>query len=324
MWDFKAGQAMGLMLQTMPFIILRLVIYFGITLAFIIVTGVGAGIGWGVGIVGGPDFQGAATFWGGLIGFGVTAGVVFLIREYLLYMVKAGHIAVLVALLDGQQVKQGREQIELAQAEVKARFAEASVLFAIDQIVKGVLRAVTGLAQGIVSILPIPGLQNMVGLLRAFLNIAVGFIDEVILAYGIRTRSENPWQSAQDALILYGQNYKVMLKNAAWLTLFVYGLSLLVFIVFLAPAGALALLFPNGWGAFGIIIALLGAWSVKSALIEPFAITCMMQVYFPAIEGQTPNPEWDQRLSEMSGKFRKLKEKATDWMRGRPSDAASQ
>lgn len=55
--------------------------------------------------------------------------------------------------------------------------------------------------------------------------------------------------------------------------------------------------------------------------MEPFAIICMMQVYFRTIEGQTPDPAWDARLSEMSGKFRTLKERA---LSAAPGGAAPQ
>lgn len=49
MWDFSVGSALKLMMRTLPFIGLRLVVYFGITLGYILVTGVGAGIGYGEG-----------------------------------------------------------------------------------------------------------------------------------------------------------------------------------------------------------------------------------------------------------------------------------
>ena len=316
MWDFRLGEAFGLMMRTMPFVLARLVVYFLITLAYILVTGMGASVGWGVGIFGDEGFRASTTFWGGLAGFGLTAAVLYFLREYILYMVKAAHIAVLVELLQGKALPDGQNQVKYGQTIVTERFAEANVLFAVDQLIKGVLRAVTGLVQGIASFLPIPGLQQIAGLIRAFLNIAVGFVDEVILAYNIRNRATNPWASAQDALILYGQNYKVMLKNAAWLAAIVYGLSILAFILLLVPAGAIGYLFPSSLSAMGILIAVLLAWSFKAAVLEPLAITCMMQVYFPAIEGQTPNPEWDRRLSEVSGKFRQIKEKASSWAAG--------
>jgi hypothetical protein len=321
MWDFSMSRALGMMAKTMPFILFRVIVYAGIAIAYVLVTGVGAGVGWGIGSILHDD--GASTVWGGVIGFGLTAGVLYFLREYILYVVKAGHVAVLVQLLDDQPIPEGQGQISYATGIVKARFAETNVLFALDQLVKGVLGAVTGLVQGIASILPIPGLQNIVGIIRAFLRIAVGFIDEVILAYIIRTRSTNPWGSAQTALVLYGQNYKTMLKNAAWLTLFTYGLAFVVFLIMLAPAAGIVAIVQNGWSVGGLLFAVIFAWAVKAALIEPFAIACMMQVYFKVIEGQTPDPAWDERLSSVSRKFSQLKEKAATWMGGRDAPGSA-
>jgi hypothetical protein len=119
MWDFSIGKSMGLMARTLPFILLRVAVYFGITLAYILVTGTGAGIGWGVGALGDGGFQATTTFWGGVVGFGIVAAVMYWVREYILYMVKAGHIAVMVELLDGKPIPEGRSQIGHASAVVK-------------------------------------------------------------------------------------------------------------------------------------------------------------------------------------------------------------
>ncbi len=301
---------MDVMRRTAPFVILRVVVYFGITLAYILVTGVGAGVGWGVGAIGSDEFQANTTMWGGLIGFGGTAAVLYFLREYILYMVKAGHIAVMVEYLDGQELPEGRGQIEHAQAVVKERFGQANVLFALDQIIKGVLRAVTGLVEGLASLLPIPGLDGLMRLIRAFLRVAVGLLDEVILAHLIRTRAENPWAGGRDALVLYAQNAKPMLGNAFWVALIVYVLSFVVFLVMLAPAGLVVWLIPGAWSAGGFVFAILFAWAVKQALIEPFAIACLIQAYNKVTEGQSPNPDWSEKLDSVSGKFRSLGEKA--------------
>jgi len=314
MWDFSIGRALGLMKSTLSFIIFRCAVYFGIALAYVLVTGAGAGVGWGIGGLGDEGFQMSATFWGGTIGFGVTAGVIYFLREYLLYVVKAGHIAVMVRLLDNEPMPEGQSQIAYASTIVKSRFAQTSVLFGVDQLVKGVVRAITGLIQGVFTLLPIPGLNRLMGIVRAFLRVSVGLIDEVILAYAIRTNSDNPWASAQTALVLYGQNGKNMLKNAAWLTIFMYGLSILVFILMLAPAAAVVYMIPGAWSAGGFVFALVFAWAVKVSLIEPFAIACLLQAYFKAIEGQEPNPEWDARLAGASRKFVELKDKAAAWV----------
>lgn len=321
MWDFDIGRSLGLMGKTLPFIVFRMAVYFGIAVAYVLVTGVGAGVGWGVGAFGDEDFRIASIFWGGAIGFGLTAGVIYFLREYILYIVKAGHIAVLTELIDGKDIPDGKGQIEHASSVVKERFAEASVLFAVDQLVKGILVAITGLLQGLASFLPVPGLQQLMGVVRAFLRIAVGLIDEVILAYAIRTRSTNPWASAQTALVLYAQNYKVMLKNAAWLTVFTYVLAFFVFLFMLAPAAAVVYLIPGGWSAGGFVFALVFAWAVKAALIEPFAMACMVQVFFKTIEGQSPDPQWEARIEGASKKFGELKDKASKWVGHRGGSA---
>ena len=312
MWDFRIGTALGLMAKTLPFILFRLAVYFGVALAYVLMTGVGAGVGWGIGGFGDEGFRAASTFWGGVAGFGIVGVIMYVLREYLLYMVKAGHIAVLVELLEGQSLPQGRSQIQHATASVKERFGQASALFAVDQLIKGVLKALTGLVRGVFRLLPIPGAQQFLRVVQMFLRIAVGFIDEVILAYSFRTRADDPWGASRDGLVLYGQNLKPMFKNAAWLALIVYGLSFVIFLVMLAPAAAVAYLIPGGWSATGVVVALLFAWSVKVAVLEPFAITCMMQAYFKTIEGQTPDPEWEAKLDGLSAKFRKLKNRVSD------------
>lgn len=198
----------------------------------------------------------------------------------------------------------------------KARFAQASVLFAIDRLIKGVVRALVSLIRGMLSMVSLPGAQQLSSLVQAFLRVAVGFVDEVILARSIRTESTNPWATARDSLILYGQNYKVMMKNAAWLALIVYALSFLVFLVMLAPAALVVYFMPGTWSAGAFLFALLFAWSIKAALLEPFAITCLMDVYFKTIKGQRPDPEWEARLEQLSAQFRKLKERAHSAIRG--------
>lgn len=323
MWNFSLRNSMTLMMQTMPFIVLRCAVYFGITLAYILLTGIGSGIGWSIGALGDAGFQASATMWGGVAGFGLTAGIVYFLREYILYMIKAGHIAAMVCLLDGDAMPEGRSQIDYARSVVQQRFSQANVLFVMDQLVKGVITAITGVVQGLTAILPIPGMQQLMGLVRAFLRLAVGLIDEVILAYAIRTDSQNPWASARTALVLYAQNAPGMLRNAAWLTVFVYGLSFLVFLIFLAPAAALVYVLPGAWAAGGVIFALVFAWAIKAAVIEPFAIACLLQAYFQAIEGQAPNPEWEARLDGVSRKFGQMKDKAATWVGKAPAAPAT-
>jgi hypothetical protein len=310
MWDFNFSQALQLMAKTAPFILLRLCVYFGITLASLFVTGTSAGIGYGLASFG--DNPGAGAFIGGLIGFGVISAVLYWLREYILYLVKAAHIAVLVEALEGRELPAGKDQLAHGQEVVKVRFTEASVLFGIDQLIKGVLRILNGTLRTVAFWLPVPGLSQIVGVINGIVNASLTYVDEIILAYNIKIGSTNPWQSSSDALVLYAQNYKHMLKNAVFLLAFMYLFSLLIIVLILGPVGAVIGLFP-GVGAAGIwafVAAVLLAWSLKAALLEPLAVVAMTQVFFKVIEGQVPNPEWEQKLASASGKFRDLVGKA--------------
>ncbi|MCO6187044.1 hypothetical protein [Rhizobium sp. L1K21] len=324
MWDFSIARSLGLMARTAPYITFRIIVYFGIACIYIAATGAGAGIGFGVGQFGDEDFLASSTVLGGAVGFGIVAAILYFLREYILYILKAGHIAVLVELLDSGTLPNGQGQIAYGKTVVQERFVQASVLFGLDQLIKGVINAITGLLEGIASILPIPGLEQLISFFRAFLKVAVGFVDEVILAHAIRTRADNPWSAAEEALVLYGQNYKAMLKNAAVIAVISYGLAFIVFLLMLAPAAGLAYLMPGGWSAGGIAFAILFAWAVKAALIEPFAICCMMQAFFHVTEGQSPNPEWRAKLASLSAKFRDIGNKAAHWVPARTVNATSQ
>lgn len=318
MIDYSLGTSLAIMRRTAPFLVFRMVVYFGIAVAYVLATGTGAGIGWGVGAFGDADFRAGTTFWGGAAGFGLTAAVLYFLREYILYMVKAGHIAVMVEYLDGRELPGGRSQIAYAQEIVRARFGQANVLFGIDQLVRGVIRAITGLVEGLASLLPIPAVGGVMRVVRAFLRVAVGLIDEVILAYLIRNKSENPWSDSRDALVLYGQNARPLLVNAAVITLVTYVLAFIVFLVMLAPAAAVVYLIPGAWSAGGFVFAILFAWAIKAAVLEPFALACLLQAYFKLTEGQAPNPEWVARLEGVSAKFKKLGQRAGEWV-GLPS-----
>jgi hypothetical protein len=310
MWDFSITKALGLMVRTAPFLLFRALVYFGIAAALVLVTGAGAGIGYGIGLLGEGEFRETSTVWGGAAGFALTAGIIFFLRDYLLYLVKAGHIAVMVELMDGRPIPRGQGQIAYARGIVADRFGQASALFALDQLIKGVVRLVTGLMDGMLSLLPIPGLDRLAGVLRAYLRLAVGLVDEVILGHAIRSKSENAWEAAHDGLVLYAQNARPLLGAAAWLTLITWVMAALVFLVMLGPAAAVIALAP-GDGSTGLLVfAVLFAWAVKAAVIEPFALACLLQVFFQETEGQEPNAEWRGRLTQVSDKFRKLGEQA--------------
>lgn len=319
--DFSLGKTLTMLTRTAPFIGLRLLIFFGITLAYVIGTGGGAGVGYLAGKVG-DNPQGFA-FWGAFGGFGIVSGILYFMREYLLYLVKAGHIAVLVYLIDDKPIPDGRGQIDFATAEVRARFAESSTLFVIDQLIKGVIKSINGLLLTIGRFLPLPGLEPVLRFVTKVINLSLTYVDEAILAHNIRTRAVNPWASGRDALVLYAQNYGSMVKNALFLAVIVWLATFVIFLLVLAPAAALVSLFPGAGGFWTMVIAIVLALSLKAAIVDPLAMACLLQAYFRVTEGQQPNPEWVQKLEGASEKFREMGEKARQWLPGTGASSAA-
>jgi hypothetical protein len=314
MWDFSFSKSVYAVLRTMPFLLLRLAVYFGIAFAYALAIGAGALIGFGLGhFWTSPDAPLSGAGWGALGGFGLTSAILYLAREYLLYLVKAAHIAVLVEVLDGKQVPEGQGQLGYGIRAVETHFAEVSVLFGVDQVIKAVLRIIARTLAFLGAFLPIPGVAPVLRFGNAVIRMSLTYVDEVILAYLIRTRTENPWQTGQDALILYAQNYKHFLKNAVWLSLFMWGVTLAVFLVLLGPAAGLAWLLPGVAGTWTLAIALIFALALQKALLEPLAIASLMQVFFATVEGHAPDAEWSARLSSLSRRFRELGERAAGY-----------
>jgi hypothetical protein len=310
MWDFSATRALGLMLRSWPFLLFRLLVYFTISAAYVVLTAGGAGIGWLIGALGSKDFRELATLLGGVIGFGTTFGIVYLLREYILYLVKAGHIAVMIELMEGRPLPSGRAQIHHATAVVRERFTEASLLFALDQLVRGVLEVIFTLLNGLSRILiPTGVVGQLLALVQSIMRLLAGVADEVILGHALRTNATNPWDSARTGLVLYAQNAGGMFRNSAVLLIIGWALSFLIFLFFLAPAAALVYAMPGGWSGGGLFFAILFAWAVKAALIEPFQVACLLQAFFKLSAGQSPDPEWERRIYQASRKFQTLVER---------------
>ena len=67
MWDFDFSRSFGAMVKTMPFILFRMLVYIGLGVLYVLGTGVGGAIGYGVTAFG--DEPGNGVGLGALIGF---------------------------------------------------------------------------------------------------------------------------------------------------------------------------------------------------------------------------------------------------------------
>ena len=292
----------SLIIRTLPFFLFRASVYFGIAAAFFVATGVGAEIGRSISV--GP-YQATATTWGGAIGFIAVALIVMAFRKSLRYRVRARHVALMAQALDGNRMPVGLGQIGYGHALVEDRFSNASTLYSIDRLSKGALRSVVSLLGDIVSYFPIPGIERVARPFRGFLKASVGTLDEAVLAHVIRAGAVNPWRSARDAVVLFGQRAQPLIASAALINVLGCAAVAVVFYYMLSPADL---------ASNGVVFALVFTWAIKAGLIDPIANVFLLWQFFSVTEGDRAVDAWVGRLDQHSPHFHALGVRAQGWV----------
>ena len=306
MWNFSFTRSLAIVAQTWPFLVLRLGVVIVSALIFLVMGASGALLGHQLA----PALIDSINPWQGAIfgtfgGVGLGMAVLRILREYALYLVKAAHIAVLVRLVDTGRLPD-QPQLAYGRGLVAGRFTEASLLFGLDQMIKVVVRAVARLFSGVGMLLPVPGLRVLLQVVHAVIETSITFVDEIILAHNIRNTGQNPFKGAADALVLYTQNGKAMLRNSAWLTLF---LSLAGLVLLVCVVGPFALWYYYETGpeqAYALIGAAVALLMIKEVVLEPVAVAALLQAFTEVTAGQQPDPRWRERLDAASPAFTKL------------------
>ncbi|MFT3927885.1 MAG: hypothetical protein QM778_35485 [Myxococcales bacterium] len=305
--DAGFSSSLSLLLSTLPYALVRFGILFGVSVATLIWYGVtfggGAFIGQRVPLLGYAWIFGGLGVWGYLYWF---------IVRYFLYLLKAGHIAVLTELMTHGRVNNGQEgMFQYGTRVVKERFGEVNAMFALDALVAGVVGAFNRTLNWISNLLPIPGLSSLTNLVTAVVRAATTYIDETLFSYSLARGDENKWRSAKDGLIYYAQNSQEILKTGVWIVVLDWALTFVAWAVCLVPAGVLAwLLPPGGFGQFGVLLlAALAAANLRSAFLKPLFLIMVMVKFHVSVRNQPINLEWDQKLSSISDKFVELKSK---------------
>jgi hypothetical protein len=309
--DAGLGTAFGLLMRTLPFLLVRLGILVAFTVLGLVV--------WAVALLGFWLFKRIPIV--GLVWMLMVLGAAGwfwrAVLRYTLYMLKAAHIAVLTELLTKGEVGNGQQSMfAYAKGVVKERFGEINVLFALDILVAGVVGAFNRTLDWVSSLLPVPGLDSITGVVKAVLRASTTYIDETILSYNLARGDENVFRSSKDGLIYYAQNCKEVLKTGIFVVVLDKILTVVIWAVMLAPAFGMAYFMPQT-GPFAFftvfIISILFAGNVRSAFLKPLFLTMVMIKFHTLVQNQPINETWDARLDSASDKFRELKDKALAW-----------
>lgn len=301
--NFYLREAFTLLLKTTPILWVRIGSYALLGVGLLAYFAVLGGIAWLL-----------SQLWGvlGIVVLLASAagayGIVRWVTRYYFYLLKAAHAAVMTEFIvhgtgpEGSQIEHGKEQ-------VLNRFKDTSIMFAIDQVLDGVVKGFNRTFTNVTDFLPLPGMDALQQFVRRVSRFATTYIDEAILTRAYAEDEENVWTVAKDGVILYAQCWKPILANAVVLTLISY-VEFFVFLVVLGlPAVALGALIPSLKLALGIFV-LVGAWMLKLAVADAYALAATLLAYHRSTDGMEPDPEWQARLEQASDSFQELKEKA--------------
>lgn len=238
------------------------------------------------------------------IWLGGVGAVRFVLMHYIGYLVKAGHIAVLTEAITTGNVPD--HQVEYGKQVVKQRFATSNVYFGLDKLISGAIRQIQRFIEKAGNALDfIPGMGAVTSLAKFFVSIFLGYIDECCLGYTFLNKDQNAFKSGADGVVIYAQNWKKLLKDAAkTMALVVVLLAVIILVSFVAIGLLFRLFHWNGFIAF--VVACFVAWSIKFAFIDSYIMTKMLLAYLVAVPETQITFDLYGKLCTASSSFKKL------------------
>lgn len=302
-------QATSVYMRTMPFVLLQFAI--GVVFAL-----------FGVLYLSLVGFLAYRFFWGGggssllIVGIVMLVGLVSfvaiwrLIQRYFLYMVKAGHIAVIAHIVENDEVPEN--QLSFGMKRVSEVFLSASGLWVVSEVVDGVLKQLTRATTRLQRMIPggMPSnVQKLITLVEKSVVMAVKYLDNAILAYIFIDDNENTWRSARDGVVLYGKTWKMVLGSTIAI---VFGMYILAFalMTMLAPVAVVLDFLPPSleivsWLLVGGVVA-----TVHTGIVKPWVKTVVITTFLVEQREHTPDSETIEWIEARSDRFSELMEKA--------------
>jgi hypothetical protein len=287
--------------RTMPTTARRILVYGAVCLAYLASILLGAGTFYGL-----ASFSRNPGFWGQLgaiLGLAACIYGILQFRAVLLYRVDLLHLLAIIKRLTGQELPSGKEQVAQLKVLASNLFASPRESYACYlKIRQLVFEAFANLppTNRLSSALPKPfstWLQR--GLMASLLGKPA---TEAILAFAGKEGSLN---DLRRGALSFCAHYAEVLKHALMASVFLYGLSLFAFWLFLKPVGWVDASLPSDFGFWRYVVALILTYWIKLAFLDPI-VSAALLIHLLHLEGKTPFSE--QTLKEWHLKLPSLAE----------------
>lgn len=250
----------------------------------------------------------------GIVGLVVGAYLQKLFNQYVGYMIKAAHVAVITESISTGTLIPADKQMDYGKSVVKENFAEANVYFVIDALVSKAVRQIQSKLSGVAEFVGklIPGGESFI---KEFLKATIDYVDECCLGYTFYRKDEkNKFRTSCDGIVLYFQNWKDLLKTSAKAAAISVLASTAMGIVIVIVLGLILNIFLEGSTAFiiALIFGILIAGTLKGAVIDTYVYIEIMNSYMPYATTQRPQFDLYQKFCNFSKSFKELFTKAKD------------
>ena len=269
MSEFNLLAATRTLERSMPFVLYRFMVSFGIALGYLLATLAGAGTLVGFASLG----KNASTMgpFGAVLGFAAFAFLMYKFRPRGFHGVKVPHLAVLAAQAKGETLPLGKALVEFAKQRSAQSFPSVSSLWEVDRNLRNALAEIAGPADVATANNPRRG---------KFLTVAVRALyaknDQSILAWYFYSGADNFSEAAEAALAAQKQGYKALLRDRIYATVFeVLGFAAVLPLLSIAFLKLVADI-PMDVGFWPYVFGAVFAWSLKAAFLEPIAEAAIM------------------------------------------------
>ena len=233
--------------------------------------------------------------------------------EYISYMIKAAHVAVIGELALNGKLPDGVNMKTYGKERVKERFLTANVFFAIDKLMSGAVRQIqNGISRIGGMFEKIQIVQTIISIINVFVGIVLGYVDEAVLARVFQKKEDGAWKASCDGVVLYFQNWKAILKNALGITLgvvafYAVGMGALYGIIALISGGA-----GDGWAILFLFIAFFIIDAIKVSFVDSYITISVVNKYLPLTMNQQPALDIYEKGQKWSKKFKDMCNKAKE------------
>ena len=306
MWDFNLLTATRSIEASMPFLLYRLVVYLGVSLAYLFSALAGAGTA--IAFASFSANPTALASLGAVIGFVGCGVLLHKLRADLFFNVKAGHLVLLAEQVKGAKLPEGKVQIEYAKHNALQRFGSPAIFF---QVTRSTRQVLTALPRKYWPFLHSIKNETIAKCLAYLTGCLAATSDQAILTLHLLQNRENPWRSAQTGLILQARHFLWLLKNRLYLLLFEYLGLLAAFALILVPVSNIAAALPVSVGVWRFVFTLVFAWSLKATFFESIATAAMTRLYSELVAREaTATAAETEELERLSEAFATIREKA--------------